>query len=62
MRSRFAYVLFVRHRARILTGLFLQDYLQERLGREMSEQGFSDLPFRFAEISKVLLDVCVARS
>lgn len=33
------------------------DYLQDRLIRETSEQGFSDLPFRFAEISKVLLDV-----
>jgi len=33
------------------------DYLQERLNRETSEPGFSDLPFRFAEISKVLLDV-----
>jgi GINS complex subunit 2 len=39
--------------------LLVIDYLQERLVRETSEQGFSDLPFRFAEISKVLLDVCV---
>jgi GINS complex subunit 2 len=35
----------------------MEDYLQERLNRETSEPGFSDLPFRFAEISKVLLDV-----
>ncbi|TFK43744.1 hypothetical protein BDQ12DRAFT_675489 [Crucibulum laeve] len=33
------------------------DYLQERLTRETTEPAFSDLPFRFAEISKVLLDV-----
>jgi GINS complex subunit 2 len=37
----------------------MEDYLQERLNRETSEQGFSNLPFRFTEISKVLLDVCV---
>lgn len=42
-----------------VTPLFMEDYLQDRLIRETSEQGFSDLPFRFAEISKVLLDVCV---
>lgn len=32
------------------------EYLQERLNRETSEAEFSQLPFRFAEISKVLLD------
>lgn len=36
---------------------FNVDYLQTRLARETSEPVFSDLPFRFAEISKVLLDV-----
>ncbi|KAG5648869.1 hypothetical protein DXG03_000218 [Asterophora parasitica] len=33
------------------------DFLQDRLNKETSEAGFSDLPFRFAEVSKVLLDV-----
>ncbi|GLB34040.1 putative DNA replication complex GINS protein PSF2 [Lyophyllum shimeji] len=33
------------------------EFLQDRLGRETSQPGFSDLPFRFAEVSKVLLDV-----
>ncbi|TFK68208.1 Psf2-domain-containing protein [Pluteus cervinus] len=33
------------------------DYLQERLAKETAEKEFSELPFRFAEISKVLLDV-----
>ncbi|KAG6821513.1 hypothetical protein H0H93_000022 [Arthromyces matolae] len=33
------------------------DFLQDRLNKETSQRGFSDLPFRFAEISKVLLDV-----
>jgi len=36
--------------------LFLE-YLQERLSRETSNPEFSQMPFRFAEISKVLLDV-----
>jgi len=33
------------------------DYLQDRLTRETTEPQFSELPFRFAEIAKVLLDV-----
>ncbi|EIW82310.1 Psf2-domain-containing protein [Coniophora puteana RWD-64-598 SS2] len=33
------------------------DFLQERLSRETSQPQFSKLPFRFAEISKVVLDV-----
>jgi len=33
------------------------DFLQERLSRETSEPEFSQLPFRFAEIAKVVLDV-----
>jgi GINS complex subunit 2 len=33
------------------------EFLQERLARETTQPVFSDLPFRFAEISKVLLDV-----
>jgi hypothetical protein len=38
----------------------LPEHLQDRLNREISVQDeFSNLPFRFAEISKVLLDVCV---
>jgi hypothetical protein len=47
---------FFRH-VESITLLAMEDYLQERLNRETSEPGFSDLPFRFAEISKVLLDV-----
>ncbi|KAI0089069.1 hypothetical protein BDY19DRAFT_889677 [Irpex rosettiformis] len=33
------------------------EYLQERLSRETSHPEFSEMPFRFAEIAKVLLDV-----
>jgi len=33
------------------------EFLQERLSLETSEPEFSELPFRFAEIAKVLLDV-----
>ncbi|KIM68912.1 hypothetical protein SCLCIDRAFT_104754 [Scleroderma citrinum Foug A] len=33
------------------------DFLQERLARETSQPEFSQLPFRFAEIAKVILDI-----
>jgi len=33
------------------------EYLQERLTHETTYPAFSDLPFRFAEIAKVILDV-----
>lgn len=33
------------------------DYLQARLTLETSETAFSNLPFRFAEVAKVILDV-----
>ncbi|PPQ64630.1 hypothetical protein CVT24_008367 [Panaeolus cyanescens] len=33
------------------------DFLQSKLTLETTQPAFSDLPFRFAEISKVLLDV-----
>lgn len=33
------------------------DFLQSRLDEEVTEPGFSRLPFRYAEVSKVLLDV-----
>ncbi|KAF9076996.1 Psf2-domain-containing protein [Rhodocollybia butyracea] len=33
------------------------EFLQSRLDEEVSDLGFSMLPFRYAEISKVLLDV-----
>ncbi|KAJ7284133.1 DNA replication complex GINS protein PSF2 [Mycena rebaudengoi] len=33
------------------------EYLQEQLVKETSNDGFTQLPFRFAEISRVLLDV-----
>ena len=35
------------------------DFLQDRLTRETTQPEFSELPFRFAEIAKVLLDVSV---
>ncbi|KAJ4492093.1 Psf2-domain-containing protein [Lentinula edodes] len=33
------------------------EFLQSRLDEELSEPGYSRLPFRYAEVSKVLLDV-----
>jgi GINS complex subunit 2 len=33
------------------------DYLQARLTLETSERAYSKLPFRFAEVAKVILDV-----
>lgn len=33
------------------------EFLQDRLSEETSESEFSRLPFRFAEIAKVILDV-----
>ncbi|KLO16352.1 Psf2-domain-containing protein [Schizopora paradoxa] len=33
------------------------EYLQDKLSEETSRPVFSDLPFRYAEISKVLLDI-----
>ena len=35
------------------------DYLQARLTLEISQPAFSELPFRFAEVAKVILDVLV---
>ena len=37
------------------------EYLQERLSRETSHPEFSEMPFRFTEIAKVLLDVLVVQ-
>jgi len=39
----------------------LPDYLSERLGEETSQKEFSRLPFRYAEISKILLDMYASR-
>ncbi|KAF7775702.1 hypothetical protein Agabi119p4_4095 [Agaricus bisporus var. burnettii] len=36
---------------------FTVDYLQDRLSLETSNPAFSELPFRYMEISKILLDV-----
>lgn len=33
------------------------EFLQERLTQETSRPVFSQLPFRFAEVAKILLDV-----
>ena len=41
---------------------FWAEFLQDRLTRETSNPGFSQLPFRFAEISKVILDMSVGHS
>jgi len=38
------------------------DFLQERLTRETTRPEFSDLPFRFAEVAKIILDMFVCRS
>lgn len=38
---------------------FFVEYLQGRLLLETTRPEFSELPFRFAEIAKVLLDMCV---
>jgi hypothetical protein len=35
------------------------DYLQEKFNQETSRPEFSQLPFRFAEVAKILLDMCV---
>ena len=35
------------------------EYLQARLTLETSQPAFSELPFRFAEVAKVILDVLV---
>jgi len=35
----------------------MTDFLQDRLTEETTQPAFSDLPFRFAEIAKVILDV-----
>jgi GINS complex subunit 2 len=39
----------------------LPDYLSERLGEETSQKEFSRLPFRYAEVSKILLDMYAPR-
>ena len=36
------------------------EFLQGRLLLETTRPEFSEMPFRFAEIAKVLLDVCVS--
>ena len=38
---------------------YIIDYLQARLNLETSQPTFSELPFRFAEVAKVILDVLV---
>jgi hypothetical protein len=35
------------------------DYLQEKFNQETSRPEFSQLPFRFAEVAKILLDMWV---
>ena len=43
----------------IFFSYFGTEFLQERLTLETSRPDFSSLPFRFAEIAKVILDVLV---
>lgn len=43
---------------RVLTGE-RAEYLQDKLTEETGGDGFSKLPFRYAEIAKILLDMCV---
>lgn len=38
---------------------FREDFLQQRLEEENKEKTFSELPFYYVEIAKVLLDVSV---
>lgn len=38
------------------------EYLQDRLTLETTEPSFSEMPFRFAEIAKILLDVYVQQT
>ncbi|KDR83972.1 hypothetical protein GALMADRAFT_219801 [Galerina marginata CBS 339.88] len=50
--------LKLKKKCHIIAPVWLNvDFLQERLTLETSEPTFSSLPFRFAEISKVILDV-----
>ncbi|KAG9048276.1 DNA replication protein psf2 [Tulasnella sp. UAMH 9824] len=49
--------LKARKKCRIVSPPWLTvDYLQDRLAEETSEKAFSLLPFRYAEIAKLLLD------
>ena len=43
----------------IASSTYRVDYLQARLTLETSQPAFSELPFRFAEVAKVILDVLV---
>ncbi|KAH7100531.1 GINS complex, PSF2 component [Auriculariales sp. MPI-PUGE-AT-0066] len=50
--------LKLKKRCRIVPPDWLTvDFLQERLQDEVSKEAFSDMPFRYIETSKVLLDV-----
>jgi GINS complex subunit 2 len=37
------------------------DFLSLRLQEETSQMGLSKMPFRYAEMAKVLLDMCVGK-
>jgi GINS complex subunit 2 len=43
-----------------ITRTLCLDFLQERLTRETTIPEFSQLPFRFTEIAKIILDVCAS--
>ncbi|KAF8499986.1 hypothetical protein JB92DRAFT_3084460 [Gautieria morchelliformis] len=50
--------LKLKKKCRLVAPAWLSvEFLHERLSQETSAEGFSSLPFRFAEISKVMLDV-----
>ncbi|KAF8580589.1 Psf2-domain-containing protein [Ramaria rubella] len=54
----FATNLKLKKKCRLVAPAWLSvEFLQERLSQETSKEDFSSLPFRFAEIGKVMLDV-----
>ena len=53
--------MYCRYKLQIFVKI-CTEYLQERLSRETSHPEFSEMPFRFTEIAKVLLDVLVVQS
>jgi len=50
--------LKLKKKCRIIPPAWLNvDFLQDRLNEETTQPTFSEMPFRFAEVAKVLLDV-----
>lgn len=57
---KYRYVMLVHflHCGPLISRICIE-FLQERVSRETTQPEFSQMPFRFAEIAKVVLDVCV---